>query len=233
MVRKHFLPLIIASLIIVTLVLAFSIHPFQTSVKEIGGKYDAIARYWGDSVLLTYTDESGSHSSSHFDNSLLTGLNWINSSTPENGTFLCWWDYGHMLKAIGERNPIVRNPSPEILNSIVNPSGIQEFDSHEKIFDVASAFATSNQTTAIQIMEKYGADYIMVGKNDLANVAWFFKIAGLDYTDYLIAQKGGLSFTELGKNTLIAKLLDNNVDFGLVLVYQDQEMKIYKLGAEL
>ncbi|MCL2135044.1 MAG: hypothetical protein FWH37_05760 [Candidatus Bathyarchaeota archaeon] len=134
-----------------------------------------------------------------------------------------------MIKAIGERNPIIRNPSHEIINSIADPSGIKEYDSHEKIFDVASAFTANNQTLLTQIMEKYNAEYIIVSKNDLTNCAWFFKIANLDYADYLVNQRGSWSFTELGKDTMIARLLDNTVDSGLSLVYQDQEMKIYKL----
>jgi asparagine N-glycosylation enzyme membrane subunit Stt3 len=157
--------LTIVSLIIVIAVLAYSIYPFQAIVKEFGGKYDAkvsyyddtaslgwyivnrpngeydaTAHYYGYRVQLTYTDETGSHSSSNFDDTLIDGLNWINSSTPESATFLGWWDYGHMIKAIGERNPIIRNPSHEIINSIADPSGIKEHDSHEKISDVASAF---------------------------------------------------------------------------------------------
>ena len=51
-----------------------------------------------------------------------------------------------MIKAVGERNVIVRNPSHEILNSVADPSAIKEFDSNQKILDVASAFTTDNQS---------------------------------------------------------------------------------------
>jgi hypothetical protein len=134
-----------------------------------------------------------------------------------------------MIKAIGERNPITRNPSYEIIDSIADPSGIKEYDSHEKIRDVAIAFTTNNQTKLTHIMEKYNAEYLIVGKNDLFTTAHLFKIAGLTYTNYVVNQNGDWSFTELGKETIIAKLLNNNTDSGLTLVYQDQEMKIYKL----
>ena len=114
MIRKRFLLLIIASLTIVTAVLAFSFFPVPTSVDNIGGKYNAVVTQWTDHTQLTYTDETGHHNSTYFDDNMKPGLNWINSSTPENATFLCWWDYGHMIKAVGERNVIVRNPSHEI-----------------------------------------------------------------------------------------------------------------------
>ncbi len=228
MIRKRFLVLIITSLVIVTVVLAFSFFPFPTSVENIGGKYNAVVTHWADHNQLTYTDESGNHISNYFDDNMKPGLNWINSSTPENATFLCWWDYGHMIKAVGERNVVVRNPSHEILNSVADPSAIKEFDSNQKIVDVATAFTTDNQTETAQIMAKYNATYIMIGQDDLVKSIWMFKAVGLNYTDYVANQGSSLSFTNLGENTMIARLLDNRNTGPFTLLYQDQQMKIYK-----
>jgi asparagine N-glycosylation enzyme membrane subunit Stt3 len=230
LIRKRFLILIIAALAIITVVLAFSFYPFPTSVDNIGGKYNVVVTHWAGRVQLAYTDESGNHVSSYFDDNMKAGLNWINSSTSENATFLCWWDYGHMIKAVGERNVVVRNPSKEILNSVADPSGIKEFDPNQKILDVASAFATNNQSKTQQIMEKYNATYIMIRNDDAVKSTWFFKIAGLNYTDYLVKNGSGLSYTDLGGNTLIARLLDNRNTGPFTLAYQDQQMKVYKLG---
>jgi asparagine N-glycosylation enzyme membrane subunit Stt3 len=229
MIKKRFLILIIASLVIVTAVLAFSFFPFTTSIENIGGKYNAVVTHWGDRVQLSYTDESGHHVSSYFDDNMKTGLNWINSSTPENATILSWWDYGHMIKAVGERNVIVRNPSHEILNSVADPSSIKEFDPNEKILDVASALTTDNQSKTVQIMGKYNATYIIIGQNDIVKAVWMFKIAGLNYTDYIANPGPNMSFTELGKNTTIARLLDKRDTGGFTLVYHDDQMKIYKI----
>ena len=228
MIRKRFLVLIITALVIVTVVLAFSFFPFATSVENIGGKYNAVVTHWADHNQLTYTDESGNHISNYFDDKMKAGLNWINSSTPENATFLCWWDYGHMIKAVGERNVVVRNPSKEILNSVAEPNGIKEFDSNQKIVDVATVFTTDNQTETAQIMAKYNATYIMIGQGDLVKSIWMFKAAGLNYTDYVANQGSSLSFTNLGENTMIARLLDNRNTGPFTLLYQDQQMKIYK-----
>lgn len=229
MIRKRFLLLIITSLVIVSAVLAFSFYPIPTNIENIGGKYNAVVTQWSDHTQLTYTDETGQHNSTYFDDNMKTSLNWINSSTPENATFLCWWDYGHMIKSVGERNVVVRNPSHEILNSIADPSGMKEFDPNEKILDVASALTTDNQSKTAQIMGKYNATYIMIGKDDTIKSVWFFKIAGLNYTDYLVNQGPSLGFTDLGKNTMIARLLDNR-DTGLfTLEYQDPQMKVYEL----
>jgi asparagine N-glycosylation enzyme membrane subunit Stt3 len=229
MIRKRFLILVIASVVIVSVVLAFSFFPFTNSIENIGGKYDAVVTHWGDRVQLSYTDESGHHVSSYFDDNMKTGLSWINSSTLENATILCWWDYGHMVKAVGERSVIVRNPSHEILNSIADPTGMKEFDPNEKILDVASALTTDNQSKTVQIMDKYNATYVMIGKDDIVKSVWFFKIAGLNYTDYLANPGPNMGFTELGQNTMIARLLDNRDTGGFTLVYHDDQMKIYKI----
>ena len=229
MIKKRFLILIIAALAIIIVALVYSFFPFPTNVENIGGKYDAVVTHWGDRVQLAYNDESGNHSG-YFNDNMKAGLKWINSSTPENATFLCWWDYGHMIKGFGERNVVVRNPSHEIINSIADPSGIKDFDPNEKILDVASALTTDNQSKTVQIMGKYNATYLMIGKNDLVNSVWFFKISGLNYTDYLASQGSSLGFTDLGKDTMIARLLDNRDTGPFTLVYGGQEMKIYKLA---
>jgi hypothetical protein len=134
-----------------------------------------------------------------------------------------------MIKSVGERNVVVRNPSHEILNSIADPSGMKEFDPNEKILDVASALTTDNQSKTVKIMGKYNATYIMIGKDDTIKSVWFFKIAGLNYTDYLVNQGPNLGFTDLGKNTMIARLLDNRDTGPFTLVYQDPQMKVYEL----
>jgi hypothetical protein len=74
MINKRFLILAIASLAIVTAVLAFSFFPFTTSIENIGGKYDAVVTHQGDRIQLSYTDESGHHVSGYFDDNMKTGL---------------------------------------------------------------------------------------------------------------------------------------------------------------
>jgi uncharacterized membrane protein len=224
LMNKRFIVMAVAAVIIVAVVVAVSFQPVVTSVDHIGGKYDAAVTHYTDRTELTYTDESGQHSSSNFDDAMKSGLLWINSSTPENATFLCWWDYGHMVKAVGERDVVVRNPSHEILASIADPSGLKEFDPNSKIQDVATVLTTTNQSQTLQIMAKYNATYIMVHRDDLVKSAWFFRIAGLNETDYVTSQ----GFTDLGDNTMIVRLLDNR-DTGFTLVFHDEQMKIYKI----
>ena len=202
--------------------------PASINVENIGGKYNANLSFWEDHTEMEYADESGKHSELYFDVEIRSGLDWIKTNTPENATFLCWWDYGHMIKGYAERNVVVRNPSNEILESIANPSGIKEFDPHEKILDVATALATSDFTETSRILDKYNVTHVLVSSDDLIKAYWFFKIAGMNPTDYLLHQDSSWTFTEAGKQTMISKLLENR-DTGFTLIYEDQEIKVYKL----
>ncbi len=228
LIGKRFIILTVAALIIITTVVALSFYPLANSVDNIGGKYQAAITHFSDHSELSYTDESGQHTSKYFDEKYMPALTWVNSSTPENATVLCWWDYGHMIKAVGERNAVLRNPSHEIISSIGNQSSITEFDSNDKIQDIAQALTTSNQTQTAQIMQKYNATYLLVAKDDQTKAVWLFRIAGLNESDN-VSNQGNGGFTDLGTKTMIARLLDNRDTGPFTVVYSDTQIKIYQL----
>lgn len=230
LVKKWFLIIAVAAIAVIVAAVAFSFYPSPLSIDNLGGKYNATLTRWSDHVQLTYTDETGQHSSAYFDDNLKDGLNWISAQTPENATIFAWWDYGHMITAIGQRNAVARNPSQEILPSIRDSSEINEFDTNDKIVDIAQALITDNPSTLLELMEKYNADYVMVCKDDEIKAAWMCKAVGLNSTDYVSSDGPLMKFTDLGKTTMLSKLLDNNNDTGLTLVYQNAQMKIYQLS---
>lgn len=205
-----------------------------TSVEYVGGRYNVTLSYYeANWTEIKYTDETGNHSEQYFETQMRTGLDWIKNNTSENATFLCWWDYGHMIKGYAERNVIARNPSHEWIEMVAiartDPSAIKEFDSNDKVVDVAKALAASNSTETLQIMEKYGATYIVVYKDDLAKAYWMYKVAGLDPMNYRVQlQNSTWVLNEAAKQTMISRLLDNR-DTGFTLVYQDVSMKVYKI----
>jgi asparagine N-glycosylation enzyme membrane subunit Stt3 len=234
---------IIIAIVIVVIVAVVAVSYFSltrkgkgppTSVEYVGGRYNVTLSYYeANWTEIKYTDETGNHSEQYFETQMRTGLDCIKNSTSDNATFLCWWDYGHMIKGYGERNVIARNPSHEWIEMVAiartDPSAIKEFDSNDKVVDVAKALAASNSTETLQIMEKYGATYIVVYKDDLAKAYWMFKVAGLDPMNYRVQlQNSTWVLNEAGKQTMISRLLDNR-DTGFTLVYQDASMKVYKI----
>jgi len=204
------------------------------SVDYVGGRYNVTLSLFRDGHSeIKYEDETGNHSEMYFESQMRTGLDWIRNNTPENAIFLCWWDYGHSIKGYAERNVIARNPSHEWIEMVAiartDPGAIKEFDSNEKVVDVAKALATSNSTETSQIMEKYDAAYIVVYKDDLLKAPWMYKVAGLDPMNYQVQlQNSTWVLNETGKQTMISRLLDNR-DTGFTLVYQDTSMKVYKI----
>jgi asparagine N-glycosylation enzyme membrane subunit Stt3 len=206
------------------------------SIENVGGRYNVTLSFFKDWTQIDYVDETENHSEHYFEPQMRTGLDWIRNSTPENTTFMCWWDYGHMIKGYAERNVIVRNPSHEWIDMVAiartDPNAIKEFDPNEKLVDVANALTTSNYTETLQIMEKYGAAYVVIYKDDGPQVGkawWMFKVAGLNPTSYQVKLENSTQvFNDAGKQTMLSKLLDNR-DTGFTLVYQDESMKVYKI----
>ena len=227
---------IIIAVVIVAIAVAASLYyvvfmrdgrgPPET-VENIGGRYNATISLWEGYGELEYTDEDGTHSQMYFMVEMRDGLDWIRTNTPGNATFLCWWDYGHMIKGYAERKVIARNPSEETVECVADPSSITEFDPHERVRDVATALTTSNSSEMLQIMEKYNATHIVMCTDDLMKAPWMYRIAGLDETEYMVLQGTSTEFTEAGEETMIAKLLENrDVDFALI--YEDEEIKVYQ-----
>jgi len=235
---------IIVAIVIVVIVAVIAVSYFSltrkgkgppTSVEYVGGRYNVTLSYYeANWTEIKYTDETGNHSEHYFETQMRTGLDWIKNNTPENATFLCWWDYGHMIKGYAERNVIVRNPSHEWIDMVqiarTDPSAIKEFDPNEKLVDVAKAFSTNNSSETKQIMEKYNATYIVIYKDDSARAGkayWVFKVAGLEPTAYLTTENSTAAYNSAGMETMIARLWDNR-DTGFTLVYQDTVMKLYR-----
>ncbi len=201
-----------------------------TSTEYVGGKYNVTLSFFNRSGgQMEYADETGRHSEDYFEPQMRTGLDSIKNATPENAVFLCWWDYGHMIRGYAERNVIARNPSHEWISMVAEGwrSHITEFDPNEKIVDIAKALTTSNSTETLQAMQKYSATYIVVYKDDLIKSSWMYRVAGLEWTQYLTYQNSTTAFTDAGMNTMISRLLDNR-NTGFTMVYQDTAMKVYE-----
>jgi asparagine N-glycosylation enzyme membrane subunit Stt3 len=192
------------------------------NVEYIGGKYDASIKYFENYSRILYTDETGQHDG-YFEDKMRDTLDWIKNSAPEESVFFSWWDYGHMIKGYGEKSVVVRNPSKDILESLVNPDIEDEFDSNETILDVANALSATDETEFFQIIEEYSVSHILVTELEPLKSAWIFHYAGLDYQEFAYRNE---EWTESAKQTMIAKLVDDR-DIELEIVYEDEYAKIY------
>jgi len=208
-------------------------------IEDLGGKYNAsITVYKGSSSLagrtyhygeINYLKDGKNHSG-YYSPEYKDAFDWMRLNTPENATILCWWDYGHMVVGYAERKTVVANPSPQTLYMVANSSLVKEFSNHEMLVDVADSFTTSDPNRTISIMERYGADYILVTDSEKVKAPWIFNVSGLDSRQYLTPSEfTEEDFTGDGKTTMIYRLLFKvEVPGSLQLVYEDDYLRIYK-----
>jgi asparagine N-glycosylation enzyme membrane subunit Stt3 len=81
-------------------------------------------------------------------------LGWIKdeSNVHENAIIMSQWSWGYWILDLGERKPLVDN-------------GYYGYDS-ERLHDVAMAYFTSDPEEAAQLMQKWGADYLVFSTLD-------------------------------------------------------------------
>jgi len=225
--RKHTLAVLVVVILLLPLFGYVQYHGRDNVVVEhIGGKCDARIRvvHFPDGEEFCYIKE-GKDFSGYFNTEYTASLDWTMNNTPDDSVFLCWWDYGHMIRAIGEREVVIFSPSEKILWTIQDPNKIREYSVHQHVLDVAQALTTTEPNETISIMKKYDADYIFVSKDDAAKAGVLFKVAGKDSTMYLTPD----GFTEEGKKTTLYKILQITSLEHFEMVYNDSNVIIYKL----
>jgi hypothetical protein len=146
-------------------------------------------------------------------------MDWMRTNTPEDAVFLCWWDYGHTIRDLGERDVIVFAPSREILSTIKNPAWNEtvsgEYSSHYKIQDVAEALLAADSGETAQIMKSYNATYVFVYEKDRIN-SWAMY--------YALGEP-----VATPTNTILDRALNNQQIAHFELVYSDEFCVVYKL----
>ena len=218
------------------------------STDHIGGKYDASIEHWktynsqdgqyyGDD-MVTYTINGTKHTGS-LNPDMMGAISWIKNNTGANSTILCWWDYGHAIRGLGERNTVIANPSVNMKDSIANPSSIKEWDDQALVEKVGTAYTATNVSTTQSIMNQTGARYLFTDSRDATGIGYaFFQAAGLNTQDYLQNSDPHNPYmvptpsepTALGRQTTLYKIWLGSDLPGLVLVYSDLNTRIYKIA---
>ena len=171
-------------------------------------------------------EKDGEEFQNYFDSQLRDALDWIKENV-EEGVFLNWWDYGHMIRGYAGQDVVIFSPSEDILWSIASgkwdEEGSGKFSTKEQIEDAVRALTTADAGETIEIMEKYNAEYVFVTKRDAASSFVLFKIAGLDdyYKDYKPKNKA--------MSTILFRMINKEGVEGFSLVYDGDIVRIYKL----
>ncbi len=175
----------------------------------------------GYKTFVEHTWNNVFHSGQYM-TSLRPATEWIKDNIEEDAKIISWWDYGDMIRAISQRDAVLFGPSKEFVAEFKsnNPEWKPNFKEedyveHELLVDVANILLTQNAQTAIGLMNKYNAKYLLVTTRDiqisLAINKW---VSG----DYELPSENAVFFLALNKN------LDE-----FDLLYSDDYSVIYKI----
>jgi len=168
-------------------------------------------------------------------------MSWIKADTPSSAVFMNWWDYGKEIVGCTGRSSVISNPSVRFV-AMGFSSGRQPLrDSEQALTDVGTALFTANATLAHSIAGKYGASYLLITVEDGGEKApYILTYLGLKPSDYFISNSTGVtnppggfssgSWTALGQQTVVYRLLDGLSVSGFVQVYSDGSVEIFSVS---
>ncbi len=82
------------------------------------------------------------------------GLAWLKDNTPQDAVVLSHWNYGYFILDLGDRRLVVDN-------------GYYGWD-EERNRDVSTVYCTTDVSEAVRVMQKYGADYVVMSTLEYA-----------------------------------------------------------------
>ena len=171
-------------------------------------------------------EKDGEEFQNYFDPQFRDALDWIKENV-EDGVFLSWWDYGHMIRGYTGQEVVIFSPSEDILWSLASgewdEEGSGKFSTEEQIEDVVLALTTTDVSKIKEVMEKYNAEYVFVTTKDAASSFVLFKIAGME--DYYEEYKP----TEKALSTILFRMVNEEGVEGFSLIYDDELVRIYRL----
>jgi asparagine N-glycosylation enzyme membrane subunit Stt3 len=119
-------------------------------------------------------------------------LAYLKDDTAQESVVMSQWAWGYWILDLGQRKPVVDN-------------GYYGYNL-ERLKDVGTAYATTDPSEAAQIMEKYGADYLVFGEIDQDFSSTILGWAGLEER-----YKG---FDEFPPDSLITRSLNGEFESG-------------------
>jgi len=174
-------------------------------------------------------------------------MNWIKNNLPENAVISSWWDYGHMIRGVAEREVIVFNPSKEILyttnsgkfSNDYNTKKLGDYSDNERIKDTAIILTSSNENEVLNLMKKYESNYILISQQEYGKSPIIHNISGIS-TDIVekcsfrigvkeIDSQNSQEITcNINKKSMIYKMLILNESENFEKIYSDNYIVIYK-----
>jgi asparagine N-glycosylation enzyme membrane subunit Stt3 len=121
-------------------------------------------------------------------------LTWLRAeeNTPEDSVIMTWWDYGYWILDVAHRVPVVDN-------------GVH-WPSYDQ--DIARVYCATNDAEAVEILQKYGARYLVFSEIEIEILPVISNEAlGVAYGDMI-------EIPSKLRNSLFARSLDGRIELG-------------------
>ena len=104
---------------------------------------------------------------------------------------MTWWDYGYWILDLAQRAPVVDN-------------GVH-WPSYDR--DVARVYCSTNDSEAVEIMNKYGARYLVFSKEEI------YTLPGISKEALGVAYGDGTHVPPELKKSLFSRSLEGQIEF--------------------
>tara|TARA_Y100000310_G_C20702467_1_gene831163 strand:- start:4293 stop:5090 length:798 start_codon:yes stop_codon:yes gene_type:complete len=159
-----------------------------------------------------------------------SSMDWIKENSSKDAIITTWWDYGHMVRGIGKRDVIAYNPSQDILTTVAsvhagkkfNTEEAGELSNHEDIINVGLILTTTDPIKAINLMQNYNSQYLLVTNSEYGKSRIIYNISGVEYD---IVE----NIYYVNNKSIMYKILKLQPIVGFEKVYSDAKVVIYKL----
>lgn len=181
------------------------------------------------------------------DSKAVEGYQWLANNTESDATVLAWWDYADGIEKIGHREVVINEASESMKQTIGGYSTPGRpwrkieywlwypYESEEKVRDVAGFFISENTTSAKEIAQKYGANYVLVMSDDLGKYYPVVIAAGGNFSDYMRRPtnlSSGIPDIRpyLKKQTVFTRMVNGDNIEGFSKAFDNGRMRIYNLA---
>ena len=206
-------------------------------MKPIEGKYEVTLSLLGrfgefESGDIFYTRD-GVQRKGYYYSGFISALDYLKINSLENSTIFAWWDYGNMIIGYGEREAIAINPSERLLLSVTNSTSEIETDPDDVIDDLGKALTTEDSAETLSILKKYNSEYLLMATGlfgDEGKAKWIFYAGGIPLDNMDNFWLDG-EIVGQGRDTILYKMLNQEIVDGFKLIYSDQNTRIYQISS--
>ena len=142
--------------LLLIIVLVVAIIPHIMGKKAINKKLFIIAIIFFVMMVslpfLATSFQQASYTGPSYNEQWQHAMDWVREETPENSTFIHWWDYGYWVQSQGERATVTDGGNNIVLwNHFIG----------------RHLLTAQNATEALQLTKTYGADYLLILQDEI------------------------------------------------------------------